>query len=358
MVDGINRKQVLGVNSFRTEKAKTLHNSRGWSTGRIHLLGYEGKGGKDRYAVAAEKMPKDAAVELGCWDKRYNVLVLRTAPNGDPTWFKINKQSFIKRFNPTEDLEIDETTGVCTNFDKLVNERAESLEKLKAKSNASTPFEKEFLHQMSVNNIGNSYKEIVFIPMKDPYKELINQNIEKGPILFVTYSEKEIYLGEFNAKYGEWKEKVEKFIGFYPVSVNINSSQYKKIILGKPLTQTVVDTIKDEALQLPEGEIWVGLNARARDFQLHFKFNRDTKISEFQQLIDEIKIEFFLGGTSYSSGHPNEDCKSEDTTLISLLTKNEDNELVRSWTKYQDQVLSPSFVLDQLKMLQQKPSQS
>lgn len=345
----------------KSAKAKTLHNSSGTKQGRLHLLGHNGLKGMDHHAVAAKVMKfKDGeAPKLGWWDRKYNVLVELPSEDGiTKTWYKINKQSFIKRFNPSEDLKIDKETGVCSNLADLVAAKSIALAKLEAISNAKTPFEKEFLNQLSENNHADSYNQIIFIQIENNLNSLTIPMVESHPVLFISYkgNDKEIDRIKFDALYGSRKSTIEELVGHsYPVGVNIDYSQYKKILSGKPIPQPVIDTIKDEALQLPEGEIWIGLNARARDFQLHFKFYRDTKISEFQQLIDKIKIEFFNGGNSYISGHPNEDCESE-ATLISILTKNEDNEFVRSYTKYQDQVLSPSFVLDQLKILQQKPS--
>lgn len=97
-------------------KAKKLKNSRGSKQDRIHILGYEGRRGKDPKAVAASRMQfsSDNDAKLGWWDRKFCVL-----HKEDGVWYKVNINSFKKRINPTNSLIID-ANGVCINLKEVI----------------------------------------------------------------------------------------------------------------------------------------------------------------------------------------------------------------------------------------------
>jgi hypothetical protein len=72
--------------------------------------------------------------------------------------------------------------------------------------------------------------------------------------------------------------------------------QYKTIRSGKPIPQPVINAIKDEKLQLPEGSIVIRMDARCRDLRRELKFNMDTKLSEIEKFLDTIRVKFYEDG--------------------------------------------------------------
>lgn len=116
---GVNR-HAGPFNAFDMEqsvRAKKMVNSKGSKKDRIHLLGYEGKKGKDPFAVAATRMDfsSDSDAKLGWLDRKFYVL-----HKHDDIWYKININSFQKRLSPAISLDIDKDSGVCTNFDEAL----------------------------------------------------------------------------------------------------------------------------------------------------------------------------------------------------------------------------------------------
>ena len=156
-------------NIFRyveSEKSTKLHNSKGSAKSRIHVIksNHLINRGEDRYAVAAEALKFEAGqeIKLGRWDRLFSMLV----QDDGGTWYKVNKQSFIKRFNPKEELQIDEN-GYCKNFSKLVDEQRRAYLQLEEKTRFSDrlhvpPFEREFLHQLSKTSDASPYQKIYF----------------------------------------------------------------------------------------------------------------------------------------------------------------------------------------------------
>lgn len=301
MGSGINKDKQVNWESGhfeKSEKAKTLFNSRGTKQGRFHIFDYKGSRGMDRYAVAGEvmKFKTDLDAKLGWWDRKYNVLISRHNENGTTTWYKINKNSLIKRLNPSADLIVDETTGRCSNFEALIAAKAESFIKLKEKSNATTPFEHEFLHQLSGNNHADAYKSIHFI-QADDNAFLRNgsglnmpRDNEANSILVISYSpakkNEKLTKQAFDKKYKDSLEDLKPF-----VRVHIDSSQYRKILSGKPISKPIIDAIKDEKLGLPEGWISYYLNGKLLDEKLNFGSDtRPSEIEKFQSIFDHDQV--------------------------------------------------------------------
>lgn len=80
----------------QSEAALTFFNSWGWKKSRLHLMAYDGKPGKDPYAVAAERLQVATGEKpsMGWWDRQFYVL-----HQHNNIWYKINKNSLQKRLN-------------------------------------------------------------------------------------------------------------------------------------------------------------------------------------------------------------------------------------------------------------------
>ncbi len=110
-----------------SEKALELPDSAGKKKSRLHLYDFNGLEGKDRYAVAAEKLTvaKDETPSLGWLDRKF--YVLHAHKEGDTTtWYKINKNSLQKRldFSPKMmKMLVDENTGIAQGLDDLLDDK-------------------------------------------------------------------------------------------------------------------------------------------------------------------------------------------------------------------------------------------
>lgn len=266
--------------TFSDSEAKTLHNSSGTKKGRLHLLTYDGIEGGERYAIVAERMTFDPGKErLGLWDRQFNILV----KDDSGTWYKINKNSFLKRINPSGDLDVEEGTGICKNFKDLVKARSEALVKLQAKSNATTPFENEFLHQLSRSKDADAYKQIIFLPVEDNLLGPINTPVTGEPVLIITYDreDKKTDKSQFARHYGNWRHNMGQAAG-----VHINNTQYKKILSGHSIPRSIMSLIKNEKIDLEEGELQFAFIGSK------LKFNKDTRPSDIEKFLAEQHVNF------------------------------------------------------------------
>lgn len=110
--------KVPHVGPFKAfEFEQSVRAKKGSKQDRIHVMGYDGKKGKDPYAVAASRMQfsTDAEAKLGWWDRKFCVL-----HKEDDVWYKININSFKKRINPVNPLVIEKSTGVCSNLKEVL----------------------------------------------------------------------------------------------------------------------------------------------------------------------------------------------------------------------------------------------
>ena len=191
------------------------------------------------------------------------------------TWYKVNKNSFIKRMNPSGGLIINKA-GICQNFDSLVQQRSCSLEELKEKSTTNSgdgfnAFELQVLHQLSKMAITNHYKRIQFI--SDEHI-LIQEMGTTEPTLM-------IYYGKIWDLDGLYMNK-----SFYNKELIISKEDYKQIVSGKAIPNAILHAIKDEKLKLPEGNMQIeGRGARCTSLN----FDVNTKYSDIERFLINTK---------------------------------------------------------------------
>ncbi len=141
-----------------SEKALELSDSAGKKKSRLHLYDFNGLEGKDRYAVAAEKLTvaKDETPALGWLDRKF--YVLHAHKEGDTTtWYKINKNSLQKRIlisSKEMKKHVDSKTGVIDGLEDLLNERVAKKDAVKSKCiTPLDPSSEKFLEKLAAADV-------------------------------------------------------------------------------------------------------------------------------------------------------------------------------------------------------------
>lgn len=278
MGKGIESAKIVHYDAFSFEEteAKTLHNSKGAKKGRIHLLSHDALEGQDRYAVAAEvlKSKDGEAPKLGWWDRQFNIV----ARDDEGTWYKVNKRSLIKRLN-VDPVTIECFEAGTLTFLSAVENSINSVPKLQEKSNASTPFEKEFLHQLSQGTDVDAYNQILFVPAEDNF---VAPEAQNEPVLVITYDQ----IKQKSSVISPYRAYKKTFELDDAVGVHINHSQYKKILLGNPIPEEIITLIKDEKLDLPKGLMQIE-NEKRKIAVLNF--SSDTRTSQMDYFLLDAK---------------------------------------------------------------------